>query len=155
MIICGMAKKPTPPPTTAAVPAVKRRPGRPPKPGGPTPLAEVQRAYRARLAAVGKIVRLVNAAHVTLAPGSPALASIPDFDPATQLVSDREMFEAMQEELRNALLKLEPRERDVALLGHRNAYLEGESKLQEQHHTNTLKEVITIGQHVVKRRSAG
>jgi hypothetical protein len=69
---------------------------------------------------------------------SPALASIPDFDPTTQLVCDREMFEDMREKLRNALLKLELREQAVTRLTTRNAYLEGELKLQEQHHTNTL-----------------
>jgi len=34
----------------------------------------------------------------------------------------------------------------------RNTYLEGELKLQEQHHTNTLKEVITLRQQLAKRR---
>jgi hypothetical protein len=33
---------------------------------------------------------------------SPALASIPDFDPATQLVCDRKMFEDVREKLHNA-----------------------------------------------------
>jgi hypothetical protein len=56
MIICDTAKKPPP---SSALPADKRRPGRPPKPGGPTPQAEVQRAYRARLAAAGKAVGVV------------------------------------------------------------------------------------------------
>jgi len=46
-------KKPRSPPA----PPAKRRRGRPPKPGGPIPRAEIQRAYRARLAAAGKVVR--------------------------------------------------------------------------------------------------
>ena len=54
---------------------------------------------------------------------SPVLASIPDFDPATQFVCDREMSEDMREKLRNALLKLELREKDVARLEQRNPYL--------------------------------
>jgi hypothetical protein len=36
-------------------------------------------------------------------------------------------------------LKLELREQDVQRLEQRNAYLEGELKLQAQHHTNSLK----------------
>jgi hypothetical protein len=83
---------------------------------------------------------------------SPVLASIPDFDPATQFVCDREMSEDMREKLRNALLKLELREQEVARLITSNAYLEGELKLQEQHHSNTLKEVITLRQQLAKRR---
>ena len=83
---------------------------------------------------------------------SPALASIPDFDPATQLVCDREMFEDMREKLRKALLKQELREQEVTRPTTRNAYLEGELKLQEQHHSNTLKEVITLRQQLAKRR---
>jgi hypothetical protein len=70
---------------------------------------------------------------------SPALASIPGFDPATQLVCDREMFKDMCEKLRSALLKLELREQEVARLTTRNTYLEGGLKLQEQHHTNILE----------------
>jgi len=143
-----MAKNPKPPPS---LPAGTRR-GRPPKPGGRIPQVEVQRAYRARLAAAGKAVRVIDLDALRLALASPARASISDFDPATQLVCDREMFEDMRERLRNALLKLELREQDIARLETRNAYLEGELKLQEQHHTNTLKEVITLRQQLAKRR---
>jgi hypothetical protein len=63
-----------------------------------------QRVYRARLAAAGKAVRVVNTLLVR-----PALTSIPGFDPATQLICDRAMFENMREKSRNALLKLELR----------------------------------------------
>lgn len=144
MLIGDMAKNPKPP---LSLPAVTRRRGRPPKPGGRTPQVEVQRAYRARLAAAGKAVRVVDIALAGQAP-----ASIPGFDPATQLVCDRQMFEDMRENLRNALLKLELREQDVARLTTRNAYLESELKLQEQHHTNSLKEVIMLRQQLAKRR---
>jgi hypothetical protein len=51
-------------------------------------------------------------------------------------------------------LKLELREEDVARLEQRNAYLEGELKLQERHHTNALKEVITLKQQLAKKRPA-
>src|SRR5271163_1070665 len=132
-----MAKNPRKPPT----PPAKRRRGRPPKPGGPTPQVEIQRAYRVRLAAAGKIVRLVDASHVTPAAGSPVLTSIPGFDPATQLICDRETFKDMRDNLHNALVKLEVRDQDVARLETRNAYLEGELKRQERHNTNALKEV--------------
>jgi hypothetical protein len=63
-----MAKKSRSPPP----PPAKRPRGRPPKPGGPTPQVEIQWAYRARLAAAGKVVRLVDAASA-----SPVLTSIP------------------------------------------------------------------------------
>jgi hypothetical protein len=141
-----MAKKPRSPPA----PPAKRRRVRPPKPGGPIPQAEIQRAYRARLAAEGKIVRLVDAASA-----SPALASIPGFDPARQLNCDRKTNKGMHNNLHNALVKLDVREQDVARLETRNAYLESELKLQDRHITNTLKEVITLRQQLAKRRSRG
>ena len=147
-----MAKKPPPPPSVPAAPPVRRLRGRPPRPGGPTPQVEVQRAYRARLAAAGKIVRVVDARALSPAPASPAPASIPDFDPAKQLVCDREVFEDMRSKLHNASMKLDVQWEDIARLEARNAYLEGELKLQEQHHTNTLKEVITLRQQLAKRR---
>jgi hypothetical protein len=123
MIICGMTKKPSSPPA----PPAKRRRGRPPKPGGPTPQAEIQRAYRARLAAAGKVGR-----------------------DAALVVSGG--VKDMRERLRNALVRLELRDEAIKRLEQRNAYLEGELKLQEQHHTNTLKEVITLRQQLEKRR---
>jgi len=67
-------------------PAKKRRRGRPPKSGGPKSQAEVQRAYRARLKAAGKIVRIVDAVPAGSAPAGAAL-SIPDFDPATDFIT--------------------------------------------------------------------
>jgi hypothetical protein len=136
-----MAKKPRSPPA----PPAKRRRGRP-----PIPQAEIQRAYRARLAAEGKIVRLVDAASA-----SPALASIPGFDPARQLNCDRKTNKGMRNNLHNALVKLNVREQDVARLETRNAYLESELKLQDRHITNTLKEVITLRQQLAKRHSRG
>ena len=58
--------------------------------------AEVQRAYRARLAAAGKVVKLVDAG----------------FDPAVM----SELIAELRDKLHNALLKLELREQDVARL---------------------------------------
>jgi hypothetical protein len=57
----------------------------------------------------------------------------------------------MRDKLYNALLELELREQDVARLEQRNAYLERELKLQGQHHTNALKEVIVLKQELAKR----
>jgi hypothetical protein len=57
----------------------------------------------------------------------------------------------MRERSRNALLKLELREQDVARLEQRNAYLAGELKLQGQHHTNALKDVITLKRQLAEK----
>jgi hypothetical protein len=137
MIIYDMAKKPRKPPA----PPAKRRRGRPPNPGGPTRQVEIQRAHRARLAAAGKVVRLVDVVLGSAATANPALASISGFDPATQLVCDRQALEGMRKNLHDALLEVERRRDDVARLETRNAYLERELKPQDRHHTNTLKEV--------------
>jgi hypothetical protein len=57
----------------------------------------------------------------------------------------------MRDRLHNASLKLELREQDVARLEQRNAYLERELKLQGQHHTNALKQVIVLKQESAKQ----
>jgi hypothetical protein len=146
MLFRSMAKKPSLPPSVPAEPVVKRRRGRPPRPGGPKPQVEVQRAYRARLAAAGKMVRLVDA--VALAHP----AAMPGFDPATQLICDRETFEDMCTRLHNALVELEVRVEDVKRLEARNDHLEGELRRSEQHHTIALKDVIVLKQQLAKRR---
>jgi hypothetical protein len=137
-----MAKKSRSPPA-------KRRRGRPPKPGGPIPQAEVQRAYCARLAAAGKVVRLVD-----VASASPVLASLAGFDPAKQLICDRKTFKDMRDKLYSGLMKLEVRQQEVAPLETRNAYLENELKLQERHDTNPLKVVVTLTQQWAKKKPA-
>jgi hypothetical protein len=119
LIIQGMAKAKTPPAPPAA--PAKRR-GRPPRPGGPTPPAELQRAYRARLAAAGKVLKLVNA----------------------DAVVDLAMVGRLRERLHNALLKLELQEQEVTRLTARNHWLENEIRRVEQHNTNVLKEVIVL-----------
>ena len=80
MVTGGMVKKA--PRSISAAPGGKRPRGRPPKPGGRIPQVEVQRAYRARLAAAGKVVRVVDAVSVRPAPANLASTAIPDFDPA-------------------------------------------------------------------------
>jgi hypothetical protein len=130
MLIWDMAKNPAPPRSASAV---KRSRGRPPKPGGRLSQVEVQRAYRVRLAAAGKVVRIVDAATL-------GLASIPDAE-----------FEALRKRLYDALLKLELRQQEVARLEQRNAYLEGELTLQGQHHTNALKEIVTLKQQLLQQ----
>jgi hypothetical protein len=147
MISGAMAKSSKQPPSA---PIVARRRGRPPKSGVRIPQVEVQRAYRARLAAAGKVVRIVDAAAVDPVPPRATLASVPDFDPATQPICDRVTFVDMRDQLHNALLKLELREQDVQRLEQRNAYLEGELKLQAQHHTNSLKDLITLRQQLAE-----
>ena len=63
------------------------------------------------------------------------------------------MFEKMRDDLHNASLKLELREEEVARLEQRNAYLEGELKLQERHHTNALKDNIVLKQQLAQTRA--
>jgi hypothetical protein len=59
----------------------------------------------------------------------------------------------LHERFRVTLLKLELREQDVARLQQRNAYLEGEMKAQEQHHTNSLKEIVMLKQQLAEKPS--
>jgi hypothetical protein len=89
---------------------------------------------------------VVDAVSVRPASANLALTAIPDFDPARDRIYEREMFEKMRDDLRNALLKLKLRDAEVARLEQRNAYLEGELKLQERHHTNALKDNIVLKQ---------
>jgi hypothetical protein len=72
------------------------------------------------------------------------LAAIPDFDPARDVIYEREMFERMRDRLDNALLKLELQGEDLERLETRNAYLEGELIRQRQHHTNALKANVVL-----------
>ena len=123
-------KNPNRHPPVAAAPVAKRRRGRPPSPNGPKSQADIQRAYRARLAAAGKFVRLVD----TVREDAPDLAT----------------FVGMREKLHNALVQLELQGRDVARLEARNAYLESELILQHQHqhqhqhHTNAIKDNVVL-----------
>jgi hypothetical protein len=107
---------------TLPIGAPAKRRGRPPSPGGPKSPAEIQRAYRARLAAAGKVVKLIDPA------ANPDLAT----------------FVEMRDKLHNASLKLEMREQGVQRLEARNAYLEGELKRAERDHTNALKDNIVL-----------
>jgi hypothetical protein len=91
----------------------KRPRGRPPSPHGARPRAEIQRAYRERRKAAGKVLRVIDT-WTTITPAEIA---------------------EMRERLGNALLELELRQQDVARLEARNAYLEAELKRVEQHHT--------------------
>jgi hypothetical protein len=110
----------------------KRPRGRPPTPQGAKPRAEVQRAYRERRKAAGKVLRVID----TWAEMMPA--EIAD----------------MRERLGNALLKLELRERDVARLEARNAHLESELRRVEQHNLNALKDNIVLKKQLAERPSA-
>jgi hypothetical protein len=82
----------------------KRPRGRPPNPQGAKPRAEVQRAYRERRKAAGKVLRVID---------------------TWTIMTPAEIAE-QGERLGNALRKLKLRKRDVQRLEARNAYLEGE-----------------------------
>jgi hypothetical protein len=60
------------------------------------------------------------------------------------------MVDGMRGKLHNALLELELREQDMSRLTTRNAYLEGELKKLEQHHTNSLKEIVVLKQQAAQ-----
>jgi hypothetical protein len=107
----------------------KRPRGRPPSPQGAKPRAEVQRAYRERRKAAGKVLRVIDT-WTTMTPAEIA---------------------EMRERLSNALLQLELRQQDVARLEARNAYLESELKRVEQHHTIALKDNIVLKKQLAER----
>ncbi|WP_143147566.1 hypothetical protein [Rhizobium tibeticum] len=109
----------------------KRPRGRPRKPNALTQ-AEIQRAYRARLAASGKAVRVVH------------VGDVPEFDPETHFVAERAFFEELRQNYHNAIVKIEILEEDRLRLDKRNAYLESELKRLERIHTNALKEIISL-----------
>jgi chromosome segregation ATPase len=117
------------------MPDPKRPRGRPPSPQGARPRAEVQRAYRERRKAAGKVVVTID----TWTTPTPA-----------------EIAE-LHERLRNALLQLELRQQDVARLEQRAASAETELRRVEQHNLNLLKDVIVLKKQLAemqpKRRS--
>jgi hypothetical protein len=107
----------------------------PARPGGPTPQAEIQRRYRQRLAAVGKVVRLIDPSAVPI---------ISDFNPGTDVVVDRAGWEDVHERLRNALSKIALLEDDRARWQTDRARAEAELRLEQQSHTKTLKDKIVL-----------
>jgi hypothetical protein len=145
MVFAVMARKPNPPPSA---PVVLRRLGRPPKPGGRIPQAEVQRAYRARLAAAGKVVRIVDAGAINPAAPRVAVASDPDFDPARDGVYERVMIEKMRDDLHNALLRIRTLEEDRNRWQTDCARAEAELRVERQHHTNTTKDNIVLQKEI-------
>ncbi|MFD1985382.1 hypothetical protein ACFSOZ_22920 [Mesorhizobium newzealandense] len=112
--------------------------GRPRQPDALTP-AERQRAYRARLAAAGRAVRVQRVIEDA-------------FDSETQLIVERAFFEEQRHTLHNALLKIELLDEDRARLDRRNAYLEGELKRIEQRHTISLKEIVLLKQSLATKK---
>jgi hypothetical protein len=100
----------------------KRPRGRPPSPQGAKPRAEIQRAYRERRRAAGKVVVTID----TWTTPTPA-----------------EITE-LRERLRNALLQLELRKQDVARLEQRAASAETELRRVEQHNLNLIKDNIVL-----------
>lgn len=88
----------------------------------------MQRACRARLAAAGKVARIVDA----------------------RAASDQDSIADMRERLRNTLMKLDLREQDVTRLQERNTYLERELKTLKQHLTKALKDNIVLKQQLAR-----
>ena len=101
-------------------------------------------AVGARLAAAGRVVRIVDASDVSPTSAGVAQLSIPGFDPAKDGVFDRQMVASTRDQSHNALSKLELREKEMTRLRARNAYLESELKLQERHLANALKDNIVL-----------
>jgi hypothetical protein len=89
----------------------KRPRGRPPSPQGAKPRAEIQRAYRERRKAAGKVLRVIDT-WTTMTPAEIA---------------------ELRGRLDSALLQLELRQQDLARLDQRNVQLEGELRRVEQH----------------------
>lgn len=106
----------------------------------------MQRAYRARLATAGKVVRIVDAALLDQAP--PAPATIPDYDPATDGIYDRAMFEKIRDDLHNALVRIESLETDRNRWQTDCARGEADLRVERQHHTNTIKGKIVLQQEI-------
>lgn len=119
-----MAKRPAP-----SGPPRKARRGRPPLPGGRKPQVEVQRAYRARLAAAGKVVRIVDANAV------PA----PGFDPAKDGIYERAMVEGWRAQLHRVLSERDFLRDELALARERIDGLEAERVRLEREITAALK----------------
>ena len=124
-------------------PAVARPRGRPPKPGGPKSPAEVQRAYRARLAAAGKVVRIVDAA-----PASPIPAAFPEFDPERDGIYERAWVQSLVRKLEDAEIRLQLKEKDRARWQKDCALAEAALKQEERRNTNTLKDKIVLQNEV-------
>jgi folate-dependent phosphoribosylglycinamide formyltransferase PurN len=93
---------------------------------------EIQRAYRARLKAAGKVVKLVDA----------------DLDPGQM----QALVVEVCDKLHNVLVKLELRAQDVERLEVRNRFLEAELVRLERELTNKAKDAIVARQQAAKRR---
>ncbi len=110
----------------------------------------MQRAYRARLAAAGKVVRLIDANYPTMTAAGSAPGAVPDFDPETHFVCERAVFTRMRGDIHDLFVKNELLQEDRQRLDKRNSYLEAELKRLESTHTATLKEVIVLKMQLEK-----
>jgi len=124
---------------------IKRQRGRPPRPDGATPKAEIQRRYRERLAATGKAVRLID-----------LHAAPPPFDAETHFICERATFSEIRDKYHHALSKIGLLEEDRARWQSDCAKAEAELKREEQRHLNTLKDKIMLQQEIaaLKRQLA-
>jgi hypothetical protein len=107
----------------------KRPRGRPPTPEGARPRAEVQRAYRERRKAAGKVIVTIDT-WTTMTPAEIA---------------------EMRERLGNALRDGELRQQDVQRLEARNSFLEAELRRVEQHNLNLIKDAVTLRKQLAER----
>jgi hypothetical protein len=148
MLNTGMAKNQKRHPPVPAAPVAKRKRGRPPSPNGPKSQAEIQRAYRARLAAAGKLVRIVDASAIDSAAPGVAVASFPDFDPARDGIYDRAIVEKMRDDLHHALIDIRILDEDRTRWQNDCARAEAELRIERQHHTNTIKEKIVLQKEI-------
>jgi hypothetical protein len=145
MLIVGMAKNPIRNPPIRAAQVTKRKRGRHPLPGGPKSQAETQRAYRARLAAAGKVVRIVDAAAFT----NPAV-STHSGDSAIDHINERALFEKLRDDLNNALIRIQILDEDRTRWQNDCARAEAELRIERQYHTNTIKDKILLQKEITE-----
>jgi hypothetical protein len=72
----------------------------------------------------------------------------PDFNPATDMMTDRAGFEDMRERLRHALSKIALLEEDRDRWQADCARAEAELRLERQHHTNAIKDKIVLEREI-------
>jgi hypothetical protein len=145
MLIVGMAKNPIQNSPIPAAQATKRKRGRHPSLGGPKSQAEIQRAYRARLSAAGKVVRIVDAAALT----NPVVSTHPG-ESAIDRINERAMLEKLRDDLNNALIRIQILGEDRTRWQNDCARAEAELRTERQHHTNTIKDKILLQKEITE-----
>jgi hypothetical protein len=75
-------------------------------------------------------------------------ASVPAFNPETQIIVDREAFDAMRDRLERALVSIEVLQQDRDRWYNDCLKAEAELQVEHQHHTNTMKDKIVLKQRL-------